>query len=306
MFEIEKMENEFDYSLVDNETADFLRSCEYEINGITEDARIKVGGVLLKARDKLGNNKNGVFQKWLASGRISKDDAYYYINLNISSRNLDNIKLDNFLNAPKSLQKETMKKSAPEDMKQKVFDGDIKTHKEYKEELKRREEAEQKAKEFEQRAKQAESQAENERKERERLEEELENQEPERIEVAPDDYDYYKGNYKAAVGMKDRYKEQMEEMRKELEKANDKFKHEYDIEGAEKKKEYLQIQADINVLNLANNIDEFLKENAVTSYREGAIASSDDTTKETIRECVKSLKNFANEIERSLQGRIKV
>jgi len=160
--------------------------------------------------------------------------------------------------------------------------------------------------EAKQQAEQAKKQAESERKERERLEKENENIEPERIEVAPDDYDYYKGNYKAAVGMKDRYKEQMEEMRKELEKANDKFKHEYDIEGAEKKKEYLQIQADINVLNLANNIDEFLKENAVTSYREGAIASSDDTTKETIRECVKSLKNFANEIERSLQGRIKV
>src|SRR5699024_4103834 len=100
------------------------------------------------------------------------------------SINLDNQQRDNFLNSPKSLQKETMKKSAPEDMKQKVFDGDIKTHKEYKEELKRREEAEQKAKEFEQRAKQAEQQAEIECKERERLErenEELANREPEVI-----------------------------------------------------------------------------------------------------------------------------
>src|SRR5699024_7753420 len=183
MFEIEKMEQEFDYSLVDNETADFLRSCEYEINGITEDARIKVGGVLLKARDKLGNNKNGVFQKWLASGRISKDDAYYYINLNISSRNLDNIKLDNFLNAPKTLQKEVMKKNAPEDLKEKVYDGDITTNKEYKKLLKERDEAEQ-AKQ------QAETQAQAEQKERERLErenEELANREPEIREVVIED-----------------------------------------------------------------------------------------------------------------------
>src|SRR5699024_10769900 len=83
-------------------------------------ARIKVGGVLLKARDKLGNNKNGVFQKWLASGRISKDDAYYYINLNISSRNLDNIKIDNFLNAPKTLQKEKMKKNETKKINNKI------------------------------------------------------------------------------------------------------------------------------------------------------------------------------------------
>src|SRR5699024_7244153 len=98
------MEQEFDYSLVDNETADFLRSCEYEINGITEHARIKAGGVLVKARDKMKKNQNRDFQKWLITGRTSKEEDYYYINLNISSRNLDNIKLDNFLNAPKTLQ----------------------------------------------------------------------------------------------------------------------------------------------------------------------------------------------------------
>src|SRR5699024_6301270 len=208
------MNQEFDYSLVDNDTADFLRSCEYEINGITEDARIKVGGVLLKARDKLGNNKNGVFQKWLASGRISKDDAYYYINLNISSRNHDNIKLDNLLNAPKTIQKEVMKKNAPEELKQKVYDGDITTNKQYQE-LKRQLE-------------QAQSQAEAERKERERLErenEEVGNVEPERKEVVPDDYDFYKGNYESAVNLQKRYKEQMEEMRKEL--------NETDIKGGD-------------------------------------------------------------------------
>src|SRR5699024_1950792 len=165
-------------------------------------------------RDKLGNNKNGVFQKWLASGRISKDDAYYYINLNISSRNLDNIKLDNFLNAPKTLQKEVMKKNAPEELKQKVYDGDITTNKEYQE-LKRQLE-------------QAESQAETERKERERLErenEELDNVEPARIEVVPDDYDFNKGNYECAGNVQKRYKEKKEEMRKEL--------NETDIKGGD-------------------------------------------------------------------------
>src|SRR5690625_2014547 len=132
MFEIERMDKEFDYSLVDNETADFLRSCEYEMNGIAEDARLKIGGVLLKARDKLANNKNGVFLKWVEGMGISQDDAYYYINLNISSRNLGSIQKDNFLKAPKTLQKEVMKKSAPEVLRQKVFVGVIKMNKEYK------------------------------------------------------------------------------------------------------------------------------------------------------------------------------
>src|SRR5699024_10643130 len=132
-----------------------------------------------------------------------------------------NSKKENFLNAPKSLQKEVMKKNAPEDMKQKVYEGDITTHKEYKAMMKDRDEAEK-------RAKQAESQAETERKERERLErenEELANVEPERIEVVTDDYDFYKGNYESAVNLQKRYKDQMEEMRKEL--------NETDIKGGD-------------------------------------------------------------------------
>src|SRR5699024_7373249 len=80
----------------------------------------------------------------------------------------------------------------------------------------------------EKRAKQAESQAENERKERERLEEELENQEPERVEVVPDDYDFYKGNYESAVNLQKRYKDQMEEMRKEHNEKEIKGREEED------------------------------------------------------------------------------
>ena len=103
MFEIEQMEQRFDYSLVDNDTADFLRSCEYEMNGIAEDARVKFGAVLIKAQEKLASNYKGVFQEWVTSSGMSLDDAYYFINLNKSSRNLDNTQRDNFLKAPKTV-----------------------------------------------------------------------------------------------------------------------------------------------------------------------------------------------------------
>src|SRR5699024_50693 len=205
------MEQEFDYSLVDNETADFLRSCEYEMNGIAEDARVKFGRVLKRVQEKLSNHHDGVFVKWYESGGMNKNDVYYAINVYEISTNLENSKKENFLNAPKSLQKEVMKKNAPEDLKEKVYDGEIKTNKEYQG-LKRQLE-------------QAEQQAEIERKERERLEEELEKQEPERVEVVPDDYDFYKGNYESAVNLQKRYKDQMEEMRKEL--------NETDIKGGD-------------------------------------------------------------------------
>ena len=116
MFEIEQMEQRFDYSLVDNDTADFLRSCEYEMNGIAEDARVKFGAVLIKAQEKLASNYKGVFQEWVTSSGMSLDDAYYFINLNKSSRNLDNTQRDNFLKAPKTVQKKTMQKNTPEEV----------------------------------------------------------------------------------------------------------------------------------------------------------------------------------------------
>lgn len=86
------MNEVFDYSLIDGETAEFLKEREYTINGIAEDARIKIGKELKKAKNKLANHHGGVFQKWVQSGGMSIDDAYYYINLNELSRNLDDIK----------------------------------------------------------------------------------------------------------------------------------------------------------------------------------------------------------------------
>lgn len=131
MFEIEKMEKSFDYSLVDDNTADFLRSCEYEMNGIAEDARVKFGRVLKRVQAKLANHDKGVFYKWFESGGMDKNDVYYYINLYKLHKNLKNTQKDNILTAPKSLQKEVMKKNVPEDLKQQVYNGDITTYKDY-------------------------------------------------------------------------------------------------------------------------------------------------------------------------------
>lgn len=103
------------------------------MNGIAEDARVKFGGVLKKAQDRLAKYGNGVFSKWYKSGGLDRNDVYYAINLYDSSRNLEEHHQKNFLKAPKSLQKEVMKKNAPKDLKVQVFNGDITTNKEYQE-----------------------------------------------------------------------------------------------------------------------------------------------------------------------------
>ncbi|MCD9080747.1 hypothetical protein LDK88_08280 [Staphylococcus haemolyticus] len=253
MFEIEHMNEMFDYSLVDGETAEFLKEREYTINGIAEDARIKIGRELEKAKNKLANHHGGVFQKWVQSGGMSIDDAYYYINLNELSRNLDNTKKDNFLNAPKSLQKEVMKKNAPDDLKQKVLDGDITTHKEYKQLQKDKEELEQKNAQLQSQVEQAQR---SESIARKKLEDE-QNREPEVIEkyIEPEDYQQTKN----ALDQSRHQQKLIQQRNEKLEKDIKEMEQRRD-EISEKSQKYDELNKAINDMNAKlNNGQQKLK-----------------------------------------------
>ena len=253
MFEIEHMNEMFDYSLVDGETAEFLKEREYTINGIAEDARIKIGRELEKAKNKLANHHGGVFQKWVQSGGMSIDDAYYYINLNELSRNLDNTKKDNFLNAPKSLQKEVMKKNAPDDLKQKVLDGDITTHKEYKQLQKDKEELEQQNAQLQSQVEQAQRSEEIAKKQLE----DAESREPEVIEkyMEPEDYQETKNALAQS-----RHQQKLIEQRNEKLEKDIKEMEQRREEVSEKSQKYDELNKAINDMNAKlNNGQQRLK-----------------------------------------------
>ena len=242
MFEIEHMNETFDYSLVDNATAEFLKEREYTINGIAEDARIKIGRELKKAQDKLANHHEGVFVKWYESGGLDRNQVYYYINLNQFSTNLENAQKDNFLNAPKSLQKEVMKKNAPEDLKQKVLDGDITTNKEYQQLQKEKTELEQQKSQLESQLKQAQRSEEIARKQLE----DAEDKEPEVIEryMEPDDYQETKDALKQTQHFKnliEQRNEKLEQQIKEMEQQRDEI--------TEKSQKYDELNKAINHMN---------------------------------------------------------
>lgn len=302
MFEIEEMKKTFDYSLVDNETAEYLKEREYTINGIAEDARIRIGRELKKAKNKLANHHGGVFQKWVQSGGMSIDDAYYYINLNELSRNLDNSKKDNFLNAPKSLQKEVMKKNAPEDLKQKVFNGDITTRKEYKQLQKENEELEQQNAQLQSQMQQAQ------RSEQIALQklENAQNKEPEVIErevvkeVVPDDVKRQLEQFKQKF---ERESNNANELRDELEKYRKSFS---DPNQAYEEKELnrLERESSINAHKIAISIQNFIKENSVETYRLDTIIKANPKSKERLEENVALLKEFTTNLEAMLNGRI--
>ncbi|MBS7137199.1 MAG: hypothetical protein KH062_02180 [Streptococcus sp.] len=126
--------SDFDYSLVGTETAQKLKALSNQLDGIYQNYSVVVGEVLYKAQQELASYDNGTFQKWVASKGISKSNAYNYINSYRLVQNLDNPKeKEIFLQQPKSMQYEMSKPSANPEVNQAVFDGDVKTHKEYKE-----------------------------------------------------------------------------------------------------------------------------------------------------------------------------
>src|SRR5699024_5627523 len=169
------------------------------------------------------------------------------------------------------------------------------TQKEIAEYRKNTDEAIQKAEQAERRAEQAEQQNETERKEHERLErknEELANVETEIIEKEVikeiDKTDYERVKY-------------LEEQIKMLDK-----RYEYLSNEDEKEKElkHLNYESNKSVLTLKLAIDEFLKDYAINTFRKGAIASAFEPTRERLQEGVDEMKDFFNEIEVALSGRI--
>ncbi|MBM0749962.1 hypothetical protein [Staphylococcus epidermidis] len=304
MFEIERMNETFDYSLVDNETSEFLKEREYTINGIAEDARIKIGKELKKAQDKLANHHEGVFVKWYESGGLDKNQVYYYINLNQFSTNLENTQKDNFLNAPKSLQKEVMKKNAPDDLKQKVLDGDITTRKEYMQLQKDKEELEQKNAQLQSQVEQAQR---SESIARKKLEDE-QNREPEVVEqevvkeVVPDEVQQQLEQFKQKF---ERESNNANELRDELQRYRSSFS---DPNQAYEEQELnrLERESSINAHKISISIQNFIKENSVETYRLDTVIKANTKSKERLQENVALLKEFTSNLEAMINGRIVV
>ncbi len=126
----------FDYD-VDDELKEYLKDITYKIHGVTQKFYTELGKMLLEAQEKLSNNKTGVFIKWAESLGIKKDNAYRYINRYkyiVAIR--DNITVAKVESLPFSLSYEIAKDSVPQSIREKVINGEIKTIKEFRSELK--------------------------------------------------------------------------------------------------------------------------------------------------------------------------
>lgn len=128
--------NGFDYSLVDEDTAQYLRKATVRIANSYAD----IGAVLAEAQERLANNYHGVFEKWYTSIGMKRDTIYTFIRIHnfrnemIKSsefRRTSENALEIFDNLPKMLQSDISSPSAPAEAVNAVLSGDITTHKDY-------------------------------------------------------------------------------------------------------------------------------------------------------------------------------
>lgn len=126
--------NDFDYSLLDAKTKEFLEERANIIYGIQSKSAYEIGKQLAKAQKELSTRGYGCFEEWYRSLGFKKTKAYEYINhYNFVCSQNEQANIEKFESLPKVLQAQVSKPSANPEVNQAVFDGDIKTHKEYKE-----------------------------------------------------------------------------------------------------------------------------------------------------------------------------
>ena len=126
--------NDFDYSALDATTKEFLEERANIIYGIQSKSAYEIGKQLARAQEKLSQNRYGCFEEWYRSLGFKTTKAYEYINhFKFISSQSEELNIKKFEELPSKLQAEMSKPSANPEVNQAVFDGDVKTHKEYKE-----------------------------------------------------------------------------------------------------------------------------------------------------------------------------
>lgn len=129
----------FDYSAVDDDTANYLRKATARIANSYAD----IGAVLAEAQERLAKHgfgeNNGFFEKWYISLGMSKKTVYRFIQIHNFRNNMlrscqndtNENALDLFDNLPKTLQADISSPSAPAEAVNAVLSGDITTHKDF-------------------------------------------------------------------------------------------------------------------------------------------------------------------------------
>lgn len=289
----------FDYSIVDDTTAQFLKLKEQELQSIVLNSSIQLGEKLIEAQEKLASFKTGTFEKWFTSIGLKKRTVYNYINQAKFVHQMHEYEqIEMFQELPTTLKTEISKPSAKPEAVEMVLSGDIKTTKEYRELEKQL-----KAKD-EQIKLQAQMIDDLNEQETEVIEKEV------IVEKVPDDYQQLKQSTKivdeitrenqALKAEQEALKQRIADSEKALQQ---KAKVENDeLEQAQLKR--LKRDADISVHKLIINMNQFVKEQAVTVYDSQAIAGANDETKQKLTDSISRVEKLLKQIKQEIGGEV--
>lgn len=307
-------QQEFDYSLVDNETATKLEKFERQLNRIYNSYSVDVGEVLYHAQKELSNYGDGTFINWAESIGFKESSLYNYINAYKFLQKLEKPEeKETFLAQPKTVQYAMSKPSAKEEVNQEVFNGNVKTSKEYKEMERKAKEYEQQLKQRDEQNAQLQSQVEQAQRSEEIAKKQLEDaesREPEVVEkeivkeVVPDrinkqlenlknDKKLLEQREKELSDLKRRFKEQKQQPETNKYKRDSNLTEEEQIAS-------IRFQVETNLLALRDDANEFLDKAAHTPYREAAIARASQRTKNMMFDVVEEVEAWTRQMRRVL------
>lgn len=126
------LQGAFDYSELDNDTAQNLRECEKAIRRETAGYFTLLGAKFKEAQELLANRANGTFEKWYTAMGFKRQTVYNLIQRYdfLGSPTIGG-REDTFEALPLTLSYEVSKPDAPAELVEKVLDGDITTNAEY-------------------------------------------------------------------------------------------------------------------------------------------------------------------------------
>nr|DAF46863.1 MAG TPA: Protein of unknown function (DUF3102) [Siphoviridae sp. ctBrh2] len=296
---LNEVSTNFDYSIVDDTIAQFLKVKEQELQSIVLNSSIQLGETLIEAQDKLAKYGEGTFVKWFESIGLKRQSVYNYINQCKFFHQMEKVEqIEMFQELPTTLKTEISKPSAKPEAVEMVLSGDIKTTKEYRELEKQL-----KAKD-EQIKLQAQMIDDLNEQETEVVEKEV------IVEKVPDDYQQLKQSTKivdevtrenqALKAEQEALKQRIADSEKALQ---EKVKIENDeLEQAQLKR--LQRDADISVHKLIINMNQFVKEQAVTVYDSQAIAGANDETKQKLTDSISRVEKLLKQIKQEIGGEV--
>ncbi len=296
---LNEVSTKFDYSIVDDTIAQFLKVKEQELQSIVLNSSIQLGETLIEAQDKLAKYGEGTFVKWFESIGLKRQSVYNYINQCKFFHQMEKVEqIEMFQELPTTLKTEISKPSAKPEAVEMVLSGDIKTTKEYRELEKQL-----KAKD-EQIKLQAQMIDDLNEQETEVVEKEV------IVEKVPDDYQQLKQSTKivdeitrenqALKAEQEALKQRIADSEKALQ---EKAKIENDeLEQAQLKR--LKRDADISVHKLIINMNQFVKEQAVTVYDSQAIAGANDETKQKLTDSISRVEKLLKQIKQEIGGEV--